>query len=119
MPITLSVEEGGLVVLRGSGVLLRDEVDAMKREVYAHMQSHGKASMLMIIAPDFTNLQAFVKWHDIDVDPFIQRHVIRLAIVGDLRWKDNALIFMLSGAVPFQMEYFPSHQEDFARAWLV
>ena len=42
-----------------------------------------------------------------------------MAIVSDLRWRDSALLFFLNSMVPFQMEYFKSDQEEFARAWLV
>jgi hypothetical protein len=83
------------------------------------MMEHGMAHLLIVLAPGFNNLQAFASWDDIEEDRFIQKHVIRLAIVGDLRWRDSAVLFLLGGLVPFQMEYFPSDQEDFAHAWLL
>ena len=38
--------------------------------------------------------------------------------VGDLRWRDSALLFLFNTMVPFQIEYFPVAQEEFAKAWL-
>ena len=119
MTIHLEFEAPDRICIRGSGVLKRDELDAAKRQLFAHMQVHGRCHVLMLLEPDFANLQAFAQWDDIEEDAFIQQHVIRLAMVGDLRWRDSALLFFLSGLVPFQMEYFKSGQEEFARAWLL
>jgi hypothetical protein len=119
MTLHIAHETPNLVVIRSSGVLVRDEVDAAKRQVFAHMMEHGRQHVLIRIEADFASLQAFARWDDIAEDRFIQQHVIRLALVGDLRWRDNALLFLLSGLVPFQMEYFPAGQEAFARTWLL
>jgi hypothetical protein len=119
MTIHIEFEAPDRVIIRASGVLRRDELDARKRELFAHMQVHGRCHVLMLLDKDFANLQAFAKWDDIEEDAYIQQHVIRLAMVGDLRWRDSALLFFLSGLVPFQMEYFKAGQEEFARAWLL
>jgi hypothetical protein len=52
------------------------------------------------------------------VDAYLQQNVRRLALVGDLRWRDTVLLFFLSAVAKFQIEYFKPEQEDFARAWL-
>ncbi len=119
MTVNIRFEEPALVVLNASGVLMRAEVDAAKRQVHDHMQAHGKQHVLAVIEEGFENLQAFVSWDDIDVDRYIQQHVIRMAIVGDLRWRDTALLFFLNGVSRFQIEYFKAGQEEFARAWLL
>ena len=93
MTVNIRFEEPALVVLHASGVLMRAEVDAAKRQVHDHMQAHGKQHVLAVIEEGFENLQAFVSWDDIDVDRYIQQHVVRMAIVGDLRWRDTALLF--------------------------
>jgi hypothetical protein len=119
MSVEVSFESADFIVVRCQGTLEREAVDAAKRQVFAHMMEHGMAHLLIVLAPGFNNLQAFASWDDIEEDRFIQKHVIRLAIVGDLRWRDSAVLFLLGGLVPFQMEYFPSDQEDFAHAWLL
>jgi hypothetical protein len=119
MPIQLQFETADLAVVHVSGVLQRPEVDDAKRQVFAHMMEHGSMHVLIKIDPGFGNLQAFAKWDDIEEDRFIQQHVIRVALVGDLRWRDSALLFLLGGLVPFQIEYFNADQEHFARAWLL
>lgn len=118
MTIHVSFPEPQLIKVHVSGVMMRAEVDATKHQMHDHMQVHGKCALLFVLDPGFSNLEAFVRWDDIDVDVYIKQHVIRLAVVGDLRWRDSALLFLFNSMVPFQIEYFPAHQEGFAKAWL-
>jgi hypothetical protein len=118
MPLAVVLNAPDLITIDASGVLARAEVDQAKRQVFGHMMVHGHAHVLIRIADNFGNLQAFASWDDIDEDRFIKQHIVRLAIVGDLRWRDNALLFLLSGLVPFQIEYFKPEQITLARAWL-
>ena len=119
MTVSVSFEEGNLVVIRGSGVLKRAEVDSAKRKIYEHILVHGKIYALMLIEKGFINLEALVSWEDIEEDAVIQPNVARLALVGDWRWRDQALIFVMTAVASFQVEYFKPEQEDFARAWLL
>jgi hypothetical protein len=119
MTLSVTFEPGQVVVMRARGILLRAEVDAAKRKVHDHMQTHGRQHALVLIEDGFTNLEAFASWEDIDVDHYIQQHVIRLAVVGDLRWRDTAVLFFMNAVSQFQIEYFKAGQEEFARAWLI
>ena len=101
-----------------SGVLHSQDVDAAKREVFAHLMSAGASPVLMHVREGFAGLQALAQWDDIPEDKFIQQHITRLAFVGDLRWRDSALLFFFHGMVPFTMEYFPEKQYELALAWL-
>ena len=72
-----------------------------------------------IIDDGFADLEAFATWEDIEEDAFIQQQVIRLAIVGDLRWRDKAVLFFLNAVGRFQIDYFKPEHEPLARAWLL
>jgi len=118
MAISVTFENPQLAVIRTHGTLLRAEVDATKHLVHDHMQAHGKQHVLVLIEDGFTNLEAFVSWDDIEVDHFIQKNIVRLAVVGDLRWRDSALLYLFNSMVPFQIEYFPAAHNVLADAWL-
>jgi len=118
MTVLVDFEAPNQITIRVGGTLRRNEVDAGKHQVHDLMQLHGDCLVTILLEPGFSNLEAFVRWDDIDVDHVIQRHIIRLAVVGDLRWRDNALLFLFNTMVPFQIEYFPAAQEEFAKAWL-
>ncbi|MFY8044037.1 MAG: STAS/SEC14 domain-containing protein [Rhodoferax sp.] len=119
MTIEVAFESPDLLVLRAHGVLLREEVDAAKRQVHAFMQQHGRMHLLMVIDDGFADLEAFASWEDIEEDAFIQQHVIRLAIVGDLRWRDKAVLFFLNAVGRFQIHYFKPEHDFLAREWLL
>lgn len=118
MPISIVVDPAGLIVAHLSGVVERAEADAAKREVFGHLMTKGSAPLLVHVLEGFSGLQNLVQWDDIPEDKFIQQHVTRLAFVGDLRWRDTALLFFFHNMVPFQMEYFPEAQYELAVAWL-
>jgi hypothetical protein len=119
MTIKLEFAENNLVISRNSGVLMRDEFNEAKKEVATFIENHGRINMLVILEEDFSNLQAFVSWDDNHLDDFIQKNTNRLAIVGNLKWHEDALLFFLNGLVPFTIEYFKIGQEELAIAWLL
>lgn len=119
MPISTSFETTGLIVIRSEGILVRTEVDATKRAVHRQMQLHGKQLVLILIDENFGDLEPLATWDDIEEDAFIQQQITRLAIVGDLRWRDRALLFFLNAFGRFQIDYFKSEDEPLARAWLL
>ena len=72
----------------------------------------------LIILDNFTGWSKDQRWDEI---LFIQEHadqIIKIAIVGDEKWKDDA--FMFSGK-PFrktEIEFFPENQLELAKQWL-
>ena len=104
------------IQIQVSAAMQRVDVDAAKRAVHDLMQIQGKLPVMIELEPGFSGLQAFASWDDIDVDRYIKEHIVRLAVVGDLRWRDNALLFLFNSVVPFQIEYFPANQKEFALA---
>jgi hypothetical protein len=119
MDIRFEFETPTLVVLHASGTLKRDAVDAAKRRLHAHLLENGPCRVMIWLHPGSPVIDRSEVWEDIEEDVFIQQNLIRLALLGDLRWRDNALLFLLSGLVPFQMDYFKPEQEPLARAWLL
>lgn len=118
MALAVEFEGDNLAIVRITGVLLRIEADAIKKQIVAFIKCHGRAKVLVIIDDRFTEIAKFVNWDDDEDDEFLQKHVDRLALVGDLKWRDSALLFLLHGFVPFGIEYFKPGQEEFAKAWL-
>ena len=118
MTVSIYFESPNLAVFHGSGVLKREEVDEAKHVLHEHMMQHGPMRVMIQIDPDFQNLEAFVQWDDIELDKDIQKHVIRMAIVGNLRWRDSAMLFFISAVSKFPMEFFSADHEVLARAWL-
>ncbi len=119
MAIKFEFEDNGLIMVRGSGVLTREAFDDAKKQVIAHIKQCGRVYILIRIEEDFTNLEASATWRDDQDDEFIQRYVSRLAIVGEAKWSEDALLFFLSGLLPFPIKYFKFSEEELAKAWLI
>jgi hypothetical protein len=117
MSLQLDYEGNNLAVVRSTGILTREEADRIKKLLIVLIKRHGKMSVLIIIEDSFVNLAEFARWDNDADDEFIQQHTKRLAIVGDLKWKESALLFFLSGLLPFSIEYFKPNEEPLARAW--
>lgn len=71
--------------VRVTGLMLRADVDATKHKIHDLMQVHGQCLIMIHLDSGLMGLQAMVRWDDIDVDHYIKQHIIRLAVVGDLR----------------------------------
>lgn len=118
MTIHVAFTPPNRVDVRVDGLMLRAEVDAAKHQIHDLMQAHGKCLIMIRLETGLQGMQALVSWDDIDVDHAIKQHIIRLAVVGDLRWRDSALLYLFNSMVPFQIEYFPAAHEALADAWL-
>ena len=118
MALQLSYEDGNLAVVRASDTITRTETDEIKRQIVRFIRRYGRIQVLIIIEENFANLDMLASWDDDQDDEFIQQHVNRLAILGDIKFRDRAVLFFLKGFLPFSIEFFKSGHEEFARAWL-
>lgn len=118
MSITLDTSHKHYVVVKIGDTIHRDEADAMKLNIVKHIAQHGHFRALVLIDDSFVGINEHSDWSDNDEDAVIQPHLKQLAIVGDAKWQDHALLFFLSGLLPAPIKFFPDAQLDLARAWL-
>lgn len=106
------------VVIQASELIGRPEADQVRQAVVAHAQQ-GELRVLICLHPELVGLDPAADWtYDTFEDEWLQRQVKQIAIVGDPKWQDHALMFFLSGIVPAPIKFFPTEQESLARAWL-
>lgn len=126
MPLTLAFETPGLIVVGAHGALGQAEMVQAREQVSHYLQGAGSGQCLILLEPEFSGFEMVdgAQLPDAaDMDGLVHQQVIhqrlnRLAVVGELRWRDNARVFLLDSAVPYPIEYFPLEQEVLARAWL-
>ena len=46
------------------------------------------------------------------------QHIEKMAIIGDGKWRDDALAFTAKGFRPTAIEFFPASRLNEARTWL-
>ena len=117
MTAEISNVEGGLVTLRVSGRLTQNELAAAQAEMSRVIATGGKVRIL-VLADDFAGWEKGGSWADFSFQQAHDDDIERIAIVGDAKWQDLALIFTTKGLRPFPIEYFTVERLDEARDWL-
>lgn len=100
-----------------SGVLGMEDVAAMQAAVRAMIAKVGQINA-MIILQDLTN---FAPGADLGNLEFYAEHannIIKMALVGDLKWKARALVFTGAGIRKTRVEFFEMSSFGKARDWV-
>ena len=107
---------GGILVARIVGRLTQPELSALQAAARDSIRRQGEIRILVIVE-DFEGWREGDDWSDVafmDSDP----HIRKMAIVGDRRWEELALIFAARPVRSFPIEYFGPAELERARAWL-
>ena len=91
---------GGVVTARVSGTLTQKELTALQKAVGDIIQKQG-ATRLLVMVENFNGWEAGATWGDFTFQVRHDAHIERMAIVGDPKWKDLALLFTSQGLRPF------------------
>jgi hypothetical protein len=98
------------------GQLTQSELTRLQKAAADIIRAQGRIRIL-ILAEQFTGWERG-DWDDFsfqsEFDPLIEK----MAIVGDRRWEDLALLFTAKGLRRFPIEYFATVDLEKARAWL-
>jgi len=118
MGSTIKREESGIFVLRVSGALRKEELDAVQAAGVKGMASDEDARVLVIVEEDFCGWVGSEEWGDMTF--FVQHgdRIGKIAIVGDPQWKTRMLMFAGAGLRRAPVKYFTQDQLADARAWL-
>jgi hypothetical protein len=107
----------GVLTVRVTGKLGKSDLDEAHEAALEVIGAHGKIRVL-VIATDFLGWENRDDWSDVSFPSSQDRHIDRMAIVGDRRWEDLVLAFTGKGFRPVAIEYFGSSEIARARAWL-
>ncbi len=109
-------DSGDTLTLKVGGKLAQSELFAVQKSAAEILQKEGRKHVL-VIADGF---QGWVKgdWGDLSGQMAMDAYVDRMAIVGDKRWKDLALLFAGKGIRRIAIEYFTPADLAKARVWL-
>jgi hypothetical protein len=119
MPVTLQREEFGRLVLGITGVLRKAELDDAQRQMLGMMRQDGTAAVrLLVVLEAFEGWDPDARWNDLSFYVSHGDALERIAIVGDERWRDHALMFAAADLRKGPVEYFAPAELAEARAWL-
>jgi SpoIIAA-like len=109
--------DGEILTARITGMLAQPELAALQQSAAGVIRQQGHVRIL-IIAEDFQGWQKGADWDDVSFmenDPYIRK----MAIVGDKKWEELALIFTAKMIRKFPIEYFQLADLAPAEDWLM
>ena len=115
MSMEIRVEGHGLLLVRINRIWRRAEFDEMQRAAAKIIGEVGKVAALILL-DEFQGWQRGDEWGDVS---FLVEHgsdIVKIAIVGEERWRDEALMFAAADLRPGRVRFF--NDVDSARAWL-
>ena len=116
MPITLQHERENIYRLEIRGILGKTELEQGETMLAAEV-GRLSAVKLLVVLIGFEGWQPHADWNDLT---FFVKHgdaIERIAIVGDPKWRSEALMFAAAGLRKAPVQFFPDDAAA-ARAWL-
>jgi SpoIIAA-like len=117
MPVDLIDVAGKLLQIKIRGMLKKTDYDRIIQIAKEGIAREGKIRAL-IIAEAFEGWERHEGWGDVSFMMEQGQHIEKMAIVGDEKWRDDALAFTAKGFRPTAIEFFPSSRINEARMWL-
>jgi SpoIIAA-like len=119
MPVQVHHETANILRVEIRGVLRQPELERCQQEVLDEASRTGTVRLLFVLDA-FEGWDQRDNWRDMS---FYVRHgdvIERIAIVGDERWRSEALMFAGADLRRAPVEYFEGSSSDdgAARAWL-
>lgn len=108
----------GVLTVNLAGKLSESALADVQNAVAEIIQAHGKVRVL-VSAEAFTGWEPGGAWNDFSFQEKYDPYIEKMAIVGDTRWKDLALVFSNKGLRNMPIEYYPSSERSKAHAWLM
>ena len=117
MSIEIIDVSAGVLTFKVTGRLNQAEFAASQKRAGEIIQQQGKVRFLVLVE-NLTSIDKAGDWGNVsfqaDHDPFIEK----IAIIGDKKWEDVALMFTGKGIRRVPIEYFLPADLVNAKAWL-
>ena len=107
---------GDVITVRIAGVLAEAALIDLQKATADVIRRLGKVRLL-VLAEGFTGWASGGAWNDFSFQQNYDSCIEGMAIVGDRRWEDLALIFAGKDLRSFPIEYFTPNESDKLRAW--
>lgn len=108
----------GIVTNRVSGVLTQAELSAVQKQLLGIIGREGGVRLL-ILCEGFQGWDKESDWEDVSFQTQSDPYINKMALVGDKKWEDLALLFTGKGFREFPIEYFELDDVEKARVWLM
>ena len=117
MPVEIIDATGKLIQIKIRGKLKKADYDRIIEIAREAIARERKVRALAILE-GFEGWERHDDWGDVSFMTEQGRHLEKMAIVGDEKWRDDALAFTAKGFRPTAIEFFPTSRLSEARIWL-
>jgi hypothetical protein len=117
MAIRIEAEPNGLLVIRVSSLVTREDMKQWQEAIVAVIKRYDKAKALVILEV-FQGWEKTDAWEDISFIAEYDKKMEKIAVIGDLKWRDDVFAFMGKPFRSASIEFFKPSQESEARTWL-
>jgi hypothetical protein len=117
MPVKLIDVSGKLLQVELRGLLKKSDHERIIQIAKEAIAGEGKIRAL-VIAEAFEGWERHEDWGDVTFMMEEGQQIEKMAIVGDEKWRDDALAFTAKGFRPTAIEFFSSSRINEARTWL-
>jgi hypothetical protein len=117
MSIEIVDTSNNVLTFRVTGLLKQPELAAVQKEAGAVIQKLGKVRLL-VLTEKFEGWERGGNWGDLSFSSKYDPVIEKMAVVGEQKWEDLALMFTSKGIRRVEIEYFLPSEEAQARAWL-
>jgi hypothetical protein len=100
-----------------TGLLRRGDFATIEQDAAATIREHG-AIRLLVVLDGFTGWEPGGSWQDLGFYVHHGDDIERIAIVGDEKWRSEALLFAAADLRRAAVEYFRAADLPRAMAWL-
>ena len=117
MPVEIIDAAGKLLQIRIRGMLKKADYDRIIQIAKEAIAREGKIRALAILER-FEGWERHEEWGDVSFMIGQGQHIEKMAIVGDEKWRDDALAFTAKGFRPTAIEFFGTSRLNEARTWV-
>jgi hypothetical protein len=117
MPVEIIDAAGKLLQIRIRGMLKKADYDRIIQIAKEAIAREGKIRALAILE-GFEGWERHEEWGDVSFMIGQGQHIEKMAIVGDEKWRDDALAFTAKGFRPTAIEFFGTSRLNEARTWV-
>ena len=117
MSVEIIDATGKLVQLKVRGMLKKADYDRIIQIAKEAIEREGKVNAFIILEA-FEGWERRADWGDVSFITEQGRHIEKIAIVGDEKWRDDAFAFTAKGFRATAIEFFTPSRLNEARTWL-
>jgi hypothetical protein len=117
MPCEIVEKKEGLITVKLSGLLKRAEIARAENAAIALLETAHKMRIFIIIE-NFQGWDNKDNWEDVSFQSRYDAQIEKIAIVGEKRWQEPAVIFAGQGLRSVDIRYFAPSEIAAARAWI-